>query len=176
MGGRIKWEFSNTWKYAIPPSARIFVFLLLKDKLLTREALMRRNFNLSDISCPLCHSGVLETTLHLFFQCQYSQNIWAKVTHLVHGSVLVPAGSVQEIWRRSSNLFRRSKILTRKWQCLFSSTVWSIWRLRNSTVFEGKKDPIDWVAMWIVRQATLWERSCANRQTGSFISPGDIQP
>ncbi|XP_078159556.1 uncharacterized protein LOC144555187 [Carex rostrata] len=164
MGGRIKWEFSTIWKYAITPSAKIFVFFLLKDKLLMREVLMRRNFHLPDNSCPLCNLGVLETSLHMFFQCQYSQSSWVKVAQLVHSTILVQGGSVQQVWCRSSNLVRHCKVLTGKWQCFFTSACWSIWRLRNNIVFEGKKDPIDWVAMWIVRQATLWERSCANRQ------------
>lgn len=151
MGDRVNWEFNVTWRYEIPPSVKIFVFLLLKDKLLTREVLMRRNFNLPDSSCPLCNTGDLETSLHLFFQCKYIGRIWGKVAQLVNNNILVQSGSVQQVWCRSSNLVRHCKGLTRKWQCIFSSACWSIWRLRSSTVFEGKKDPVDWVALWIVR-------------------------
>lgn len=58
--GRIKWEFNSIWRYAVPPSVQIFVFFLLKDRLLIREVLLRRHFNLTVATCPLCNSGSLE--------------------------------------------------------------------------------------------------------------------
>lgn len=159
-GGRVKWEFNHTWSFAIPKTVNIFIFLLLKDKLLTREVLIRRRFTPPDSSCPLCHSGLMETALHLFFQCQHSQRIWNKVAQLLNCNILVQGTSVQQIWRRCSRLLRHSAVLEKKWQCVFSSVCWCIWRQRNGMVFEEKKDPVDVVAQWIVRQATLWEKWC----------------
>lgn len=159
-GGLVSWEFSDTWQYAIPQSVKIFLFLLSKDKLLTRESLLHRNLHCPDTTCPRCNTGDIESAHHLFFQCQHSQSIWSKVTGLVGGTIMLQGSSVIQIWRGSAEIYRKKRALRRKWQGLFASTLWSLWRQRNSMVFEGKCDPDDLVAQWIVRQATLWERFC----------------
>lgn len=40
--GMIKWEFNFTWKCRVPPTVRIFAFLLLQDRILTKDVLERR--------------------------------------------------------------------------------------------------------------------------------------
>lgn len=157
QGGLVRWQFWCTWCYYIPPTVKLFLFLLLKDKLLTREVLQRRSFNCPDIFCPMCDSGAVETSLHLFFQCQHSLRIWNMVEYLLNLTILAPGSSVEQVWRNSSMLLRHSTPLKKKWEVIFNSVCWMIWRDRNSLVFESKKTPIDVVAQWIVRQATLWE-------------------
>lgn len=39
--GRTQWEFQFTWKSPIPPTVKIFAYLVLKDKILTRDSLSR---------------------------------------------------------------------------------------------------------------------------------------
>lgn len=46
-GGKTRWHFSFTWQLKIPPSVRVFVFLHLKDKILTHEVLNRRGSNVN---------------------------------------------------------------------------------------------------------------------------------
>ncbi|KAF3327124.1 zinc-binding in reverse transcriptase [Carex littledalei] len=96
------WEFRvDIWRYAIPLTVKIFVsYLLLKDKILTREVMIRGNFNCPDNACSLCETGNLESALHLFFQCPYSLDIWNRVNNSMGCDILVQGNSVQEIWRR----------------------------------------------------------------------------
>lgn len=67
-GGRIFWPLRQTWGYSIPPTVKIFIHLLLLDKILTREVMQRRNFHCS-LECALCDSQEPETAKHLFFDC-----------------------------------------------------------------------------------------------------------
>ncbi|XP_078178924.1 uncharacterized protein LOC144573109 [Carex rostrata] len=161
-GGRIKWEFVGIWRFSVPNSVKFFLFLLLRDKLLTRESMLHRQFHCIDTSCPMCSSDTLESALHLFFQCNYSLEIWHKVSLLVNCTILCPANSIKETWRLSARLCSGSRARWKKWQVIFASVCWMIWRQRNSKIFEGKCVPTDLVVEWIVRRATLWERFCRN--------------
>lgn len=88
-GGLTRWEFHVIWRFSIPQSVKFFLFLLLKNKLLTREVLIRRSFNCADQSCPMCDSETLETTMHRFSQCHHSREIWHKVQNITNLTVLV---------------------------------------------------------------------------------------
>lgn len=159
-GGLVRGEFTAIWKYCIPPSVRIFLYLLLHDKLLTREVMVTRCFNIQDSSCPLCTSCDFETAHHLFFECTYSKRIWDNIASAVGCNVVVRGDSVGQVWRMSGARFRRNLGTRTRWQNLFSSACWSIWRFRNCRVFEGRIQHVDMVTEWIIRQATLWERCC----------------
>jgi hypothetical protein len=64
------WSSSNLGKH------KFFFWLLLRDRLNTRNLLRRKNRNLDDYSCVLCNNGIEETLEHLFFSCSFSQDCW----------------------------------------------------------------------------------------------------
>lgn len=161
-GGLIAWRFTEIWKYSIPPSVRVFLFLLLRDKLLTKETMLRRQFNCNG-DCVLCATNQLESALHLFFRCVYSIRIWEGICAYLGVPILVNDATVELIWERSSSRFRRSRVTRNRWQIFFSAGCWAIWRQRNSLIFEGKRLPVDVVINWIIREATLWEANCGSR-------------
>ena len=57
------------WKAKCIPRIKFFSWLLLNDKLNTRNMLRRRNKFLEDYSCVMCSSNTEETLEHLFFDC-----------------------------------------------------------------------------------------------------------
>lgn len=61
--GLEKWKFRYVWSVPIPSSTKIFLFLLLKDKLLTREVMRRSNLNCQTDRCPMCQQSWIETGL-----------------------------------------------------------------------------------------------------------------
>ena len=67
------------WKRHIPLKIRIFRWLLLRRRLMTRVA-RQRMFPDSPVSCPLCWGGGggggPEDCSHLFFQCSLAQEAW----------------------------------------------------------------------------------------------------
>lgn len=161
--GGVKWEFCKIWKYSIPPSVRIFIFLLQEDKLLTRDVMHRRNFN-CNLDCVMCRTGHSETAIHLFFNCSYSKSVWEKLETYAGTSILVRGNSIPEIWSKSSDKFSRGARIRIRWQTIFVATCWFIWKQRNAKIFENKQHPIDVVSYWIIQEASLWENHCKKRK------------
>ena len=71
--------FQNIWKSAAILRYKIFLWLLLHDRLNTRNLLSRKSFHLPSYSCILCSENVEETSLHLFFDCSFSRECWDSI-------------------------------------------------------------------------------------------------
>jgi hypothetical protein len=66
------------WKSSCTMSAKFFAWLVLKDRLNTRDLLQRRHWHVTeDLNCVLCALGTHEDRVHLFFECNFSRRIWA---------------------------------------------------------------------------------------------------
>ena len=117
---------SLIWKRHIPLKIRIFRWLLLRRRLMTR-AVRQRMFPDSLVSCTLCGGGP-EDCSHLFFQCSLAQEAWrgAAVARL---SVI----SEEAFWNSLSGDFFRREV---DWRRIFA-TLWVIWIHRNVVVFRG---------------------------------------
>lgn len=64
------WASSNLGKH------KFFFWLLLRDRLNTRNLLRRKNMELEDYNCVLCNTDCEETSFHLFFECPFSTACW----------------------------------------------------------------------------------------------------
>ena len=64
------------WKCPCQPKHKVFFWLLLKDRLSTRNVLRRRNMNLESYNCVLCNNSVEETLEHLFLHCNFARQCW----------------------------------------------------------------------------------------------------
>jgi hypothetical protein len=65
------------WKAAVQKKHKVFFWLLIKDKLSTRNILRRKNRVLPSYDCVLCNSAHEETVNHLFLECSFAQSCWA---------------------------------------------------------------------------------------------------
>lgn len=162
--GKIGGRFNSIWSYRIPPSIKVFLFLLINEKLLTREVMIRRQFN-CPTECPLCNSGILESALHLFFQCTFAKLIWAGICNYLGCSIQLDVLSVHEFWYEASNRYRESVRTRRRWQVFIAAGCWAIWRQRNLKIFEEGGATASVVIDWIIREATLWEKHCTGTST-----------
>lgn len=68
--------FKWIWKSACQWKHKVFFWLLLKDRLSTRNLLKRRNMALDDYNCVLCSSLVEEGLDHLFLHCSFARQCW----------------------------------------------------------------------------------------------------
>lgn len=143
--GKIGWHLVNTWKLRIPPTVRLFLFLLLKGKVLTRDVMRRRKFN-CDLGCEMCNHNHPETSIHLFFTCRFATNIWSKLGRPTNINYL----TIQEAWEKEAVTD----------PILIASAIWEIWKSRNLKMFENRMAPIDVTVQWIVQEATLWKKFC----------------
>jgi hypothetical protein len=65
------------WKCKVLHRIKVFAWLLLSDRLNTRDMIRRRHWNVTDVfHCVLCPSHLTEDWTHLFFKCTFSIRIW----------------------------------------------------------------------------------------------------
>lgn len=69
--------FRLVWKSKVTPRIKFFAWLILLDRLNTKNMLARRNFNVQPNSlCVLCYDGKEETIDYLFFECCFAKRSW----------------------------------------------------------------------------------------------------
>ena len=89
------------WKRRLPLKIRLFAWLLLRRRLMTR-AFRQHMYPDSPVSCPLYNRGV-EDSDHLFFQCSLAQEAWQSVV-----VARLDAISAEAFWTSlSGDFFRR---------------------------------------------------------------------
>ena len=73
--------FGWLWKAKSPIKFKMFGWLLLVDRLDTRNMLRRRHFAVAgdNYACMFCQNPPEETIKHLFFKGPFSQRCWSKV-------------------------------------------------------------------------------------------------
>lgn len=64
--GKIRGQYSGFWKCKVPSSVKIFPFLMLHGKILTREVLSRRGMQIP-IHCVMCSNAQIESIAHVLF-------------------------------------------------------------------------------------------------------------
>jgi hypothetical protein len=65
---------SKIWKLKIPLKTKIFMWYLGREVILTKDNLLKRNWNGSS-KCVFCHND--ETTKHFFSHCKFMRSIWS---------------------------------------------------------------------------------------------------
>lgn len=120
--------FRLAWKSKITPRIKFFAWLILLDRLNTRDMLTRRHFNVQpNALCALCNQGEVETIEHLFFDCPLARRCWNKLN---------------VTWTMDNDISARI-INTRMVTALpyfmeiFLIASWELWKLRNRWIFDG---------------------------------------
>jgi hypothetical protein len=68
------------WKSRCLPKLKVFAWLLLMDRLNTKDIMKRKSWTIeSDEYCVLYDTCVLETRDHLFFECPYALACWTNI-------------------------------------------------------------------------------------------------
>ena len=115
------------WRNRTQPKHRVFIWLLLKDRLNTKNILKRKNMVLSSYTCALCSFLVEETAQHLFLDCDFARMCWNMI-----GLDIPLNTSIEDM------------IMVLKAQInppFFMETIilmsWTIWTARNELIFRG---------------------------------------
>lgn len=160
-GGRVKWGFSKIWKFPVPQTVKIFLNLMLQNKILTHDTMIRRRIYV-ELGCVLCNNCPMESCLHLFFLCPYATAVWFSLSILTGQMLMRPAMSVEQIWNESeqrciqrygSNNNRRNKKI---WEARFGATCWLLWKQRNRVIFGEGLNPPQMLANDVVVESQLW--------------------
>lgn len=85
--------FSRIWKSKIPYKIKIFMWLLEKGAVLTKDNMVKRKW-VGDPSCRFC--DCVETPEHLFFQCVTARVVWS-ITAQCFGARNIP-NCINQFW------------------------------------------------------------------------------
>ena len=124
--GVIPVHVSAVWSLKIPPRVHFFLWLLAKNKVLTRDNLSLRR-KVEDESCLFCNEK--ESVFHLFFDCVVAKQILVYISECFGFNVGMNFESIGNMWL-SRKKFIVHNILT-------SAVLWGLWKLRNELCFQN---------------------------------------
>ena len=120
---------TSVWKTKCIMRHKVFAWLMLHDRVNTRDLLLRRHFNIGENhNCPMCNMEALETNAHLFYECPFAAKCWEVVgiDWDNHPDIQLKYERARARWR--GPLFKEITILTS----------WNIWKQRNREIFDGE--------------------------------------
>lgn len=116
---------SAVWAIKVPPRVHMFLWLLINNKVLTRDNLAKRR-KIEDESCLFCSEK--ETCQHLFFDCVVAKQCWHMFSVLLGSIVGFDIANIGKFW-----LSNKKYVLL---NMVTSAVLWSIWKLRNEICFQ----------------------------------------
>ena len=126
--GDYKWWYKSIWKFNIPSKVICFMWLCLKDCILTSANYKKRG---GIVVCSLCLKDY-ETTKHLLIHCEATQNISKEILKSINFS---------NAWMQTTlerNLFHWF-IKYPRMRFIPFMVSWIIWKYRNKILFENWK-------------------------------------
>lgn len=115
------------WKSSCQHKHKVFFWLLVQDRLSSRNILRRKNMHLPSYTCVLCSSNCEETVGHLFMNCEFARSCWGLL-----GVTIIRS---PEIVQRFESL--RNQLSVRFFMEIVILMCYSIWTVRNDAIFRG---------------------------------------
>jgi hypothetical protein len=122
--------FQWIWKSSCIMKHKFFAWLLLNDRINTRDMLKRRNWKVTeDTHCVLCPGRQYEHRIHLFFECNFSQRVRNYL------QIEWTSGQeVQMIFSEAKRSFGKPFFME-----VVILACWNIWKQRNGLIFQGER-------------------------------------
>jgi hypothetical protein len=118
---------SSIWYIKIPPRVQYFLWLLSKNRLLTRDNLSKRR-KVENPTCLFCNEQ--ESVNHLFFECVVAKQLWNVLSSILGIQLGGALDNIGKFWLSS----KHNGVLN---MCT-SAAFWSMWKLRNDICFQRK--------------------------------------
>ncbi|GKB30224.1 RNA-directed DNA polymerase, eukaryota, reverse transcriptase zinc-binding domain protein [Tanacetum coccineum] len=127
---------ATRWNKVLPLKININTWRVLNGRMATRVNLDRRGIDLNSLRCPICDDDI-ETEEHLFVHCELARDTWKDVLRWSH----IPNTSfqyLQDVISLADHSPLQSKS-SRFFDAVVQTTIWSLWRFRNNTIFSTKR-------------------------------------
>jgi hypothetical protein len=117
-----------------------FSWLLLLDRLNTRNLLGRKHFHLPSYACATSQCAGEETLIHLCWTCPFVEVCWNYVCP-TRGRNLSVLESIEDLKNKIHLPFAMDMIII---------AAWSIWIVRNNMIFQNKRPTFtSWNAIYL---------------------------
>jgi len=120
------------WSCFCQPKHKGFFWLLLKDRLSTRNILRRKHMHLESYNCVLCQLSVKETCEHLFIECPFAKDCWNLLGVTLQNGININDCILQLKEQSHPKFFMMVAIL----MC------WAIWTVRNDLICKNLQPEI----------------------------------
>jgi hypothetical protein len=120
--------FTRIWKTSCQAKHKFFFWLLLHDRLNTRNLLRRKNFQLQNYHCVAMECHVEETLVHLFWRCPLAEQCWNAICPQRDRSL-----SLMEAFEEMRTLLKLPFAMD-----VLILAAWGIWIVRNNKLFENQ--------------------------------------
>lgn len=114
------------WKLFIPPRVQFFLWLVTKNKVLTRDNVNKR-VKLDNLECLFCAEE--ESTIHLFFDCCVAKQVWNDLNEISGWPTVKFFLDMASCWLSNKKFLVRNMI--------YAAVLWSLWKLRNNLCFQN---------------------------------------
>lgn len=151
--GKVIWE---TWA---PAKCKVHIWLAMQRRLWTADRMRRRRMN-THSTCPLCDQED-ETADHLAVGCVLAREVWHATLLRCNLQHLTPEPDAEliEWWPEAR---RRVPPQHRKgFDSLVLLVVWTLWKERNSRVFQRYAETLRTICKRIADEVELWKASGA---------------
>lgn len=126
----------DIWHKEIPSKVSLMVWRLLRDRLPTKDNLVRRR--VLPIGGAACVSGCghLERASHLFVSCNIFSSLWFHVWSWLCID-FVPSGDLRQHFIQFTKMAGLSRSTHLYFRIIWFASVWVIWKERNDRVFQN---------------------------------------
>ena len=121
-------HFGWIWKSSCQAKHKFFFWLLLQDRLNTRNLLGRKNFHIQSYSCAVLQCTQEEMLMHLFWSCPFAAQCWDYVCPQRSRNL-----SVHEAF---SDI--KEKLGVPFYMEIMILAAWGIWIVRNNQIFNNQ--------------------------------------
>jgi hypothetical protein len=125
------------WHKQVPLKISLFVWRLLRNRLPTKDNLVRRHILIAEDSFCVGGCGSLETADHLLFRCDPFSSVWFAVLQWL-GISFVALGGCRDHFTQFGHLAGLPRSSYSFLQLIWMACVWVIWKERNNRVFHQK--------------------------------------
>jgi len=148
-------DASSIWHKDVPLKVVLFAWRLFRDRLPTKDNLLRQGVIHFDSRLCVAGCGTVETSHHLFLHCNFFGTVWHSIYSWFGISVANPfyvSDHFHQFGFCGGLARRRCSIL----QVIWFATVWEIWKERNNRLFKGKECPVFQVVDRIKSISYMW--------------------
>lgn len=158
------------WRGLVPFRIEIFTWTVLLGRVNTRSKLARIGIiPRSENKCALCNNSAEEID-HLFLHCPFSSQLWSKWMNIWNLVWVLPVRIRDAFDQWQSPL--KNKFFKKVWAATFFVIVWSIWKERNSPIFNNMECSVSQIHDMVLLRLGWW----ISGWTDSFpYSPSEIQ-
>jgi len=126
----------DVWLKHIPTKVSLMVWRLLRNRLPTRDNLLRRGVIQANAATCATGCDVSETAEHLFFNCAFSSRLWTD-TRVWLGIYDVSPGNPRDHFQQFTKMAGMPRTSYLYLKIIWCAAVWVIWKERNNRVFQN---------------------------------------